>query len=419
LPWLNGVSGGAEPLPGALAAVALHKTEDTLNKKLRSAFVLLATMSIILLTSIRMPADTGMCGGANVTLPFTDVMGNIFFCDIAEAYFSGLTNGTTPTTYSPSAGVVREQMAAFLSRTQDGALRRGSRRAALKQWSTPFSVPLTGRTTVGNHPALAESDGVDIWVANFNSGDVKRVRASDGRVLETWTGAAFAAGVLIARGRVYITGDAAPGVLYDLNPATGPGGVSTLSNTLGNLPFSLTTDGACIWTANQGGSVSIVNPDDGSTITVTNQLFNPSGILFDGTNIFVTDRGDNTLKRLDPNGTVVQFIHVGAEPDIPVFDGSNIWVPNFTGNTVTVVRARDMQQLAVLTGNGLNHPFQAAFDGQRILVTNSNGNSVSLWKATDLTPLGSFDMAASPTGACSDGINFWLTLPSVNILARF
>jgi DNA-binding beta-propeller fold protein YncE len=117
----------------------------------------------------------------------------------------------------------------------------------------------------------------------------------------------------------------------------------------------------------EGAGVSIVNPDNGATITVTAQLFNVSGILFDGTNIFVTDRGDNTLKRLDVNGTVIQFIHVGAEPDIPVFDGSNIWVPNFTSNTVTVVRARDLQQLAVLSGNGLNHPFQAAFDGQRSL----------------------------------------------------
>src|SRR5499427_7012526 len=212
--------------------------EDTLNKKIRSGFVLLATMSIILLTSIRMPADTGNCGGAPVTLPFTDVMGNICFCDIAEAFFSGLTNGTTPTTYSPSATVLRDQMAAFVSRTQDSALKRGSRRAALKQWSTPSSVPVTGRTLVGQHPVLAESDGADIWVANFTSGDVKRVRASDGRVLETWTGAGAAAGVLVARGRVYVTADAAPGALYVINPATGPGAVSVLSNTLGNLPFS-------------------------------------------------------------------------------------------------------------------------------------------------------------------------------------
>jgi hypothetical protein len=70
----------------------------------------------------RLPADTGTCGGAMATLPFTDVSSNFFFCQIAEAYFSGLTNGTTPTTYSPNDFVRRDQMAAFTTRTQDSAL---------------------------------------------------------------------------------------------------------------------------------------------------------------------------------------------------------------------------------------------------------------------------------------------------------
>src|SRR5215468_9711185 len=65
-----------------------------------------------------------------------------------------------------------------------------------------------------------------------------------------------------------------------------------------------------------------------------------------------------------------------------------------------------------LTGNGLNQLIQAAFDGQRMLVTNHAGNSVSMWKATDLTPIGSFSTGAvtHPLGACSDGINFSITL---------
>src|SRR5436190_1787460 len=36
-------------------------------------------------------ADTGMCGGQTITLPFTDVMGSTFFCSIAEIYFQGIT----------------------------------------------------------------------------------------------------------------------------------------------------------------------------------------------------------------------------------------------------------------------------------------------------------------------------------------
>ncbi len=104
-----------------------------MKEKLRSAVILCLTIAVLLSTSSRLPADTGTCGGAMVTVPFTDVGGNFFFCQIAEAYFSGLTNGTSPTTYSPSDSVPREQMAAFVTRTQDSALRRGSRRAALNQ----------------------------------------------------------------------------------------------------------------------------------------------------------------------------------------------------------------------------------------------------------------------------------------------
>jgi hypothetical protein len=62
-----------------------------------------------------------------------------------------------------------------------------------------------------------------------------------------------------------------------------------------------------------------------------------------------------------------------------------------------------------------------AFDGQRILVTNLFGSSVSVWKAADLTPLGFFFTGdvSGPTGACSDGIHFRVTLNSTGQLARF
>src|SRR5256885_29052 len=78
----------------------------------RIALLLVFIAGATLLSS-RLRADTGTCGGVSVTLPFTDVMGSQFFCQIAEAYFSGLTNGTSATTYSPNATVPREQLAAF------------------------------------------------------------------------------------------------------------------------------------------------------------------------------------------------------------------------------------------------------------------------------------------------------------------
>ena len=79
--------------------------------------------------------------------------------------------------------------------------------------------------------------------------------------------------------------------------------------------------------------------------------------------------------------------------------------------------------LATLTGNGLNQPLTAAFDGQRILVTDSTfgAEGVSLWKAADFNPLGFIPTEAttSPDGACSDGVNFRVTLEVANQLMRF
>src|SRR5262250_2948337 len=138
----------------------------------RLAFRISLLVSLILaltLASTRRHADTGTCGGQSVTLPFTDVMGSPFFCQIAEAFFSGLANGTSTTTYAPSGSVTRDQMAAFITRTQDSALRRGSKRAALQQFwtTTPRYDSATGglgATTVGINPFFVESDGEDLWV---------------------------------------------------------------------------------------------------------------------------------------------------------------------------------------------------------------------------------------------------------------
>lgn len=94
----------------------------------------------LLVASTRIRADTAMCGSAMTTLPFTDVPGaNVFFCSIAEAYFSALTNGVTSTTYQPSTIVPREQMAAFITRTMDQSIKRGSpaiTRIPLTKWTS-------------------------------------------------------------------------------------------------------------------------------------------------------------------------------------------------------------------------------------------------------------------------------------------
>jgi hypothetical protein len=391
--------------------------------------VLITLLASLTVLSTRLQADTGTCGGVTITLPFNDVMASPFFCQIAAAYFSGLTNGTSATAYSPGATVTREQMAAFISRTMDQSLKRGNRRAVAKKWFTPQDANSLTLTDIDDDPQLIEFDGTDLWVADSNGGSVMRIRPGDGKVLDTWTGANSATGVLAAMGRVFITGQINPGRLYMIDPSQPAGTVTTLSSNLGSSATGIAFDGSRIWTANGGSSVSIVSLNPVVVTTVSSGFSAPLGILYDGSNIWVTDQTLNTLFKLNADGTIAQTIPVGNRPIFPVFDGTNIWVPNQFSNSVTVVRVKDANGnplasafvLATLTGNGLISAATAAFDGERILVTNFTSNNVSLWKAADLTPLGTFATGSgtNPFGACSDGLNFWLTLNGTGKLARF
>ena len=297
-----------------------------------------------------------------------------------------------------------------------------TRRAALDQFWTSQNATALGLTTVGDDPQLLKSDGADLWVAKNLGASVSRVRASDGKLLETWTGATGARGVLVAMGRILVTSYANPGKLYMIDPSQPFGAVTTVASNLGTQPVGIAFDGARVWTANTG-SVSIVTP--GATIpwtvTTVTGFSALQGALYDGANVWVTDLIAGTLLKLDSAGAILQTVTVGSSPRFPAFDGANVWVPNANSNSVSVVRASNGAVLQTLTGNGLNFPIAAAFDGQRVLVTNNSGDSVSLWKAADLTTLGSFQTGTDtfPFGACSDGINFWITLQGPGKLARF
>jgi hypothetical protein len=396
----------------------------------KRAMTLIVAMVVITAASTRLKADTGTCQGQMLTLPFTDVPGtNAFFCSIAQAFFTGLTVGTSPTTYSPGNNVTREQMAAFITRTQDSALRRGSRRAATGEWWTPRDPGVLRTTAIGTGPEFNCFDGEDIWVANFSNDSVTRVHASDGRVLGTWTGADHALNTIAAAGFIYVTGYEDPGQLYRIDPRAAPGAVSLVENNLGANPASITFDGLNLWTANLGTGPGLGSITRYNIVTDTETTFGvgfnrPTGIIFDGTHLWVVDRSASDLYRVNPaNGTVLETLDLGfVSLATPVFDGANIWVPGTNGLKV-VSTSTPARVLATLTGNGLGATNPAvAFDGERIMVTVAGPiPAVSLWKATSLTPLGTLALGAlgegDVLGVCSDGLHFWIVTP--NVLLRF
>jgi hypothetical protein len=362
-----------------------------------------------------------MCGGQSYPFPFTDVSGvGAAFCPgIMEAYVTGISKGTTATTFSPNLDVPRLQMTTFLQRSVDQALTRGSRRAALNQWWTPQGAHGIRTFAIGGNPLFCAADGENIWVGD-GAGNIYQVQASTGKISASWTGVTKDAGILTALDYVFVASQVSPGVVYKIDP-TIPGSVSLAASGLGNDSVGIAFDGVAIWTANQSGSVSKFDATTGMILfTVSTGFSLPAGILYDGAHTWVTDNNAGTLLKLDSSGAILQTVIVGAGPAFAVFDGTNIWVPNFNGNSLTVVQASTGSIVATIDADGtnlLNGPVGASFDGERVLITNLGNGSVTLFKAADLSFIANVaTVPAAPHGACGDGIAFWITDVNGNLL---
>ena len=108
---------------------------------------------------------------------------------------------------------------------------------------------------VGSAPFGVAFDGANIWVANFGSGNVTKLRASDGANL-------------------------------------GAFGV-------GSAPFGVAFDGANIWVANFGsGTVTKLRASDGANLGTFAVGSFPLGVAFDGANIWVANNGSDTVSKL-------------------------------------------------------------------------------------------------------------------------
>jgi DNA-binding beta-propeller fold protein YncE len=399
----------------------------TLGSSALRRVLLIVGLGVVISLSIAPAQAQQPCGTGIYPFPYTDVsaVGDPFCPGIMEAYVTGVTRGTTPTTFSPNDNVPRVQMTTFLQRTLDQVFTRTSRRAAFNHWWVPQNTASMQSITLTGAPQFCDADGDDIWASNF-FGQVIQVQANTGKLLGTWTGAAASEGVVAVAGKVFVAGSTSPGNLYLIDSTLTPGAVITAASTLGDYPYSIAFDGTHLWTANDG-SVSIITLQATTPYpvsTVTTGFIGPYGILYDGKHIWVTDFGAGTLLQLDSSGNILQTVTVGAGPQVPGFDGTNIWVPNALGNSITVVQAstgRVMATMAADASNLLNSPSAATFDGERVLVTNTNGNTVSVFKAADLSFIANVATGSpsAPFGACSDGINFWVPLPSASQLLRF
>ena len=136
---------------------------------------------------------------------------------------------------------------------------------------------------------------------------------------------------------------------------------------------------------------------------------NPTGVAFDGENIWMSANGAGQVVKLRASdGAKLGTFDVGLAPMGVAFDGANVWVANSNSSTVSKLRASDGKVLGTFNSGG-QMPWYLAFDGQNIWVTNEGNTTLSELKAADGSIVATYHEKHGVVGIAFDGTYMWVS----------
>jgi len=274
---------------------------------------------------------------------------------------------------------------------------------AINQTAAEFSV--------GQQPAGAAFDGANMWIANYQSGNVTKLRAGDGAALGTFVVGGTPSWMTFDGANMWVNNGSS---LVKLRASDGHQ-LGTFD--VGAFPQQMAFDGVSIWVvlfAFPQGSLAKVRPGDGAVLSTVPLSFVPEGIAFDGADIWVT-LGNGTVNKIRPSdGALVASFSPGilAVPGGLAFDGVNMWLADNSGK-VLKVRASDDAVVGVFPLSNF-YPADILFDGRAIWVDGPQG--VEKLRIIDGAVIGGVNL---PLGvkAC-DGANVWAIDPANNAVRK-
>jgi hypothetical protein len=177
---------------------------------------------------------------------------------------------------------------------------------------------------------------------------------------------------------------------------------------VGNTPEGVAFDGSNIWVTNKGdNTVMKVRSSDGMVLGSYSVGTQPYGVTFDGTNMWVANFASaNVTKLRASDGTVLGTYNVGTNPIRICFDGTNLWVTNYGSAKVTKLSTSGTVIGTYTVGT---QPYGIVFDGTNIWVANNGSSSVTVLKASDGSLVNTYSVLANPEDMAFDGVNVWVT----------
>jgi len=175
--------------------------------------------------------------------------------------------------------------------------------------------------------------------------------------------------------------------------------------SVGREPMDVCFDGKDIWVANRrDNTVTRLDSGDGSLVGTYPVGMDPVAMAFDGTFVWVVNYDSDDVVRLNDNGEVQGSANVGASPVEILFDGTYMWVACFLADHVEKLNT-DLSLADTITG--VTRPAGLAFDGTFLWVSNNSLNNLSKIRASTGNIEGTYGVGSGPNILFSDGPHIW------------
>ena len=266
--------------------------------------------------------------------------------------------------------------------------------------------------SVGARPVAVSAAGPALWVANLDDKSITRVDASTRQVVRTIPVEGGApTGLAATAGAVWVSTGA--GVVNRIDPRFDR--VVDIRRQLSGSFFSSPTAArptlaayGAIWVVHPDGYVTRLDPRSGRTLETVGVGNSPSAIAAGAESVWVTNRADGTVTRIDPETRVTQTIPTGHGPSAVTADDVAAWVANAGDNAV--VRVDPATNAVVATTPVGESPTAVVSTKDAVWVANGGDGTVMRLNPDSGDVTKTVDLGGSPTALAAAGDHVWVAV---------
>jgi YVTN family beta-propeller protein len=191
---------------------------------------------------------------------------------------------------------------------------------------------------------------------------------------------------------------------------------------VGDAPSGIAFDGQNLWVTQAGSrTLTKLRPSDATVLGTFDLGANATAgnsITFDGFNLWVSTQDSFVRKIRATDGSVQGAYALGTLAGAMAFDGNAVWAAGHVNDSLIQLQPKANNLLSSLTLPSGSSPTGVAFDGVSMWVTHSGTNMVSKVRAGDNTVLATFGVGTNPAGIAFDGANMWVVNSGANSVSK-